>query len=76
MKTVNVHEAKTHFSSLLMAIEKEGKSVLICRHGHPVADLIPHRRKSRLVAHPVLSKIKVHYDPTAPLTPDEWPEEG
>jgi len=71
--TVNVHEAKTNLSSLLLRVEKKGEPVLICRNGKPVADLIPHRsRKRNLKPHPRLSKIKINYDPTESLTPREW----
>jgi antitoxin (DNA-binding transcriptional repressor) of toxin-antitoxin stability system len=71
MKSVNVHEAKTNLSSLLSEIEK-GSSFLICRNGVPVADLVPHRKKSRTKAHPTLGKIKINYDPTEDLTQEEW----
>ena len=74
MKTVNVHEAKTNFSRLLAGLEKDGQTVVICRNGEPVADLVPHRRKSRIKAHPALGKIKIGYDPVEPLSADEWPE--
>ena len=33
MKTVNVHEAKTNFSSLLATVEDSGRSFVICRNG-------------------------------------------
>ena len=74
MKTVNVHEAKTNFSSLLARLEKDHESIVICRNGEPVADLVPHRRTNRIKAHPALSKIKIGYDPAEPLSADEWPE--
>ena len=38
MKTVNVHEAKTNFSSLLARVEKDSASIVICRNGEPIAD--------------------------------------
>ena len=41
MKSVNVHEAKTHFSKLLARVEK-GQEILISRAGKPVARLVPH----------------------------------
>ena len=75
MKTVNVHEAKTKLSALLAEVEA-GETVRICRHGHPVADLVPCRKVGRLTPHPIMSEIRVHYDPTEPLTEDEWPEAG
>ena len=74
MKIVNIHEAKTKLSALLAEVEKTGEKVLICRHGKPVADLVPHRKRSRLEPHPVMSKIRINYDPIEPLTADEWPE--
>ena len=76
MKVVNVHEAKTKLSSLLNEIEKTGEGVLICRHGKPVADLLPHRKRDRLEPHPVMSRININYDPVEPLSEDEWPENG
>jgi antitoxin (DNA-binding transcriptional repressor) of toxin-antitoxin stability system len=74
VKTVNVHEAKTNLSRLLAQLERDGKSIFICRDGKPVADLVPHRRANRTKPHPALSKIKIGYDPVEPLLADEWPE--
>jgi prevent-host-death family protein len=74
MKTVNVHDAKTNFSSLLATVENSNESFVICRNGEPVADLVPHKKVNRLKPHPVLSKIKINYDPTEPLSENEWPK--
>lgn len=41
---VNVHEAKTRLSQLLEMVE-EGETVVIARHGQPVAELVPARQK-------------------------------
>ena len=73
MKTVNVHEAKTNFSKLLAKLEADSETIVICRNGEPVADLVPHKRVNRVKTHPVLSKIKIGYDPVEPLSADEWP---
>lgn len=40
MRTVNMHDAKTHFSRLVSAAE-EGESIIIAKAGHPVAKLMP-----------------------------------
>ena len=40
---VNVHEAKTQLSRLLELVE-EGETVVIARHGRPVAELVPARQ--------------------------------
>ncbi len=74
MKMVNVHEAKTNFSSLLAKLEADSETIVICRNGEPVADLVPHRRASRIETDPALRKIKIGYDPVAPLASDEWPK--
>lgn len=76
MKTVNVHEAKTHFSRLLAKVESDSEAIVICRNGEPIADLVPHRQPDRTKAHPALSGITIAYDPVEPLSPDEWPEAG
>ncbi len=39
---MNVHEAKTHLSRLLEAVER-GEDVVIARSGKPVARLVPAR---------------------------------
>ncbi|HEX4341793.1 MAG TPA: type II toxin-antitoxin system prevent-host-death family antitoxin [Verrucomicrobiae bacterium] len=74
MKTVNVHEAKTHFSTLLAQVEANSEAIVICRNGEPIADLVPHKRVNRTKTHPELSRIKIGYDPIEPLSPNEWPE--
>jgi prevent-host-death family protein len=41
---VSVHGAKTHLSKLLDLVE-DGESVIIERHGRPVAQLVPVRNR-------------------------------
>lgn len=38
MKTINVHEAKTHLSHYLDEVEK-GERVVVCRRNRPVAEI-------------------------------------
>ncbi|HEY2475048.1 MAG TPA: type II toxin-antitoxin system Phd/YefM family antitoxin [Candidatus Cybelea sp.] len=40
MKSVNVHEAKTHFSQLLAKVAA-GEEVVIAKAGRPIARLVP-----------------------------------
>jgi prevent-host-death family protein len=75
VKTVNVHQAKTNLSALLAEVAEKGEAYVICRNGKPVADLVPHVRRSRLSPHPILRRIRVMYDPTEPLGSEEWPQE-
>ena len=46
MKSVNVHEAKTHLSRLLERVEA-GEEVVLSRHGRAVARLVPLARVRR-----------------------------
>ncbi len=50
MSTVGAYEAKTHLSKLLMRVEK-GESIVITRHGTPIAELRPvEERNSETIA--------------------------
>jgi prevent-host-death family protein len=79
MITVNTHEAKTNLSVLLKAVEEKGETVLICRNGKPVAELKSPalQQVDRLKTHPDLKPVYVapEFDPAAPATSEEWPEE-
>jgi prevent-host-death family protein len=46
MKTVNMHEAKTHLSRLIEDVAA-GEEVIIARNGKPVARLLPVIARSR-----------------------------
>jgi len=74
VQKLNIHEAKTKLSAVLLDVEKNGETFVICRNGKPVANLIPHRPESRLNYHPVLSNIKIEYDPLENISEDEWGE--
>ena len=43
MKTVNIHEAKTHLSKILSEVEK-GEVYIFARAGKAIAQLSPYRR--------------------------------
>ena len=46
MLTVNIHEAKTQLSKLLDLVE-DGEDIVIERHGRPIAQLLPVRKRQR-----------------------------
>jgi len=46
MQTIQASEAKTHFLRILDDVER-GESVLITRHGKPVARISPHAEINR-----------------------------
>jgi prevent-host-death family protein len=68
MRTVRVHEAKTHLSRLLERVEK-GEVITIARGKHPVARLVPitdpPRQPGRLKG-----RIRISKDFDAPLPPE------
>ena len=71
MATVNVHAAKTHFSSLLDRVAA-GEEIVIAKAGKPVARLTGlasgNRPKRRLGS--LAGKLKVSPDFDAPLPDD------
>lgn len=77
MITVNIHEAKTNLSKLIARVEEKGEPVRICRNGKPVVEMcsIMAPKKDPLQMHDKLKNIKIMYDPTEPLSEDEWSSE-
>ncbi len=47
MKTVSIREAKNRLTELARQVEK-GETVVVTRHGRPVFDLVPHRKRGGL----------------------------
>ncbi|MFT5493457.1 MAG: antitoxin (DNA-binding transcriptional repressor) of toxin-antitoxin stability system [Limisphaerales bacterium] len=76
MKMITVHSAKTIFSRLLAEIESGGESIRICRNGHSVAELSPHKSERDLSPDPIFSKVEIDYDPTEEMSEAEWPRES
>jgi prevent-host-death family protein len=68
MQTVNIHEAKTHLSRLLEAVEN-GEEVVIARAGKPVATLIAYKPPRKKIAPPggMAGEIWMAEDFDAPL---------
>ena len=70
MRTVNIHEAKTHLSRLVEEVS-EGEEIIIARAGKPVARLVPAKKvRGRRKLGFLAGKLKVPADFDAPL-PDE-----
>lgn len=66
MAEVNVHEAKTHLSRLLLRVAA-GEEIVIARAGKPVAKLVPIEPKSRRVIGQDDGLFEVPDDFDAPL---------
>ena len=78
MITVNMHEAKTRLSELVKAVEERNETVVLCRDGREVAEIRRRakRRSARNVTPDPRFRVELApgYQPTEPLTDDEWPE--
>ena len=78
MITVNMHEAKTRLSELVRAVEERNETVVLCRDGREVAEIrrrVKRRAARNLTPDPRLRvELAPRYEPTGPLTEDEWPE--
>jgi len=46
MPTVNIHDAKTHFSRILSRVES-GEEIIIAKAGRPVARIVSLKEKSK-----------------------------
>lgn len=72
MKSINIYEAKTNFSSLINQIEKSQEKIIILKRGKPIAELIPINKSiNRLKISDELKKIKIKYD-LFESTETEW----
>jgi prevent-host-death family protein len=69
MHEVNVHEAKTHLSRLLMRVA-QGEEIVIARAGKPIARLVPVEPKSRRVLGQDKGLFEVPDDFNEPLPDD------
>ncbi len=70
MKSVNIHEAKTHLSRLLEQV-RLGEEVIIAKAGKPVARLVAFSEKpKRRVPGSARGQIWIAEDFDAPLPPE------
>ena len=72
-KVVNIHEAKTHLSRLLLEVEN-GQEVTIARAGRPIARLVPAEPPGKRELGLERGQIWIAPDFDAPM-PDEWLDE-
>jgi prevent-host-death family protein len=57
MAEVGAFEAKTHLPRLLERVKK-GERFVITKHGHPVAELIPFRKRDPDKIHAAIENLK------------------
>ena len=69
MKTVNIHEAKTHFSRLVDEAAA-GREIIVSKAGKPAARLVPLNRPTLRRFGVLKGKIRMRADFMAPLADD------
>lgn len=57
MQTIAAFEAKTHFSKLLIQVE-QGEEIVITKHGHAVAKILPIKKQERLAKVEAINRLK------------------
>lgn len=67
---VNIHEAKTHLSSLLVQVQA-GKQIVITRAGRPIAKLVPYEGKPERLRAPGGWEGRVWVAPDFDVLPDD-----
>lgn len=75
---LNVHEAKTRLSQLLEMVQ-EGETVIIARHGQPVAEIVPVRRQGGFPfgiarAEPITGTGDEWWQPMSDAEAEDWME--
>jgi prevent-host-death family protein len=74
MLLFNIHDAKSNLSGLVADVETKHETVMLCRNGKPVAQIVPIKALGSPLKHSAkLGKLKLSYDPTETLAADEWP---
>lgn len=78
MITYSAYDAKAKLSALLDRVEEHGETVIITRHGKPVAKVVPIEALAWSPVwgpNPSLS-VEVHEDPTTPTFPHGVPADA
>ena len=78
MRRIQASEAKTHLPRLLDDIER-GETILITRHGRPIARLIPEADRRQAEINDAIDRIERQQASNARVTTEEllaWKHEG
>ena len=77
MLLFNIHDAKSNLSGLVADVESKHETIMLCRNGKPVAQIVPIPWLNSPLRHSArLGKITLRYDPLEGLTADDWPIEA
>jgi prevent-host-death family protein len=70
MKQIQASDAKTRLPELLDAVER-GETIVITRHGRPIARLIPERTRRQEEINRAIADIKALRRTTRPMTAED-----
>jgi prevent-host-death family protein len=70
MREIQASEAKTHLPKLLDEVER-GETLVITRHGQPIARLVPDEGKRRTEVAKVIAEMKAYRRIAPPITIEE-----
>jgi len=70
MREVQASEAKTHLARLLDEVE-HGQTIVITRHGRPIARLVPEANRRRAEIRQAIEEIKALRRARPSLAPEE-----
>ena len=70
MREIQATEAKTHLTQLLGEVER-GETVVITRHGRPIARLVPEKDQRQLEIDRAIDGIKALRQRTGKITVEE-----
>jgi prevent-host-death family protein len=70
MREIQASEAKTHFPELLDDVER-GETVVITRHGRPIARLVPESERRQAEIDEAVERIKRDRSGRGPITTEE-----
>jgi prevent-host-death family protein len=70
MREVQASEAKTHLPRLLDEVER-GETLIITRHGQPIARLVPEEDRRRTEIAKVIAEMKAYRRTAPPITVEE-----
>lgn len=70
MREVQASEAKTHLPRLLDEVER-GETLIITRHGQPIARLVPEENQRRSEIAKVIAEMKAYRRTAPPITVEE-----
>lgn len=62
MQFINIHDAKTNLSKYLDQVKNGHETIIICKNGQPIAQLIEYNQISSRKLGLWKNKIKIHED--------------